>query len=148
MEGPATPTRHTPQKDEVREALRTTSGFVSAQHLHRRMVLEGSGIGLATVYRHLRALAASGDADVLSVASERLYRACGPGVHHHLVCEDCGTAVEIAPPPEDQLRAVARAHGYTIADEAIELFGLCADCTADDGPVDQRRRAGVPPRRR
>ena len=89
--------RNTWQRDRVREALGDAAGFVSAQDLHATLRQGGSGIGLATVYRTLATLAASGEADQLqSPEGEAIYRACSStGHHHHLICRSCGRAVEI-----------------------------------------------------
>jgi Fur family ferric uptake transcriptional regulator len=89
--------RNTWQRDRVREALGDAPGFVSAQDLHAALRDENTGIGLATVYRALATLAASGEADQLqSPEGEAIYRACSTtGHHHHLICRSCGKAVEI-----------------------------------------------------
>jgi Fur family ferric uptake transcriptional regulator len=83
--------RNTRQKDAVRHALGEAIGFVSAQQLHLVLRNFGSTIGLATVYRALADLAASGDADALqSKDGELLYRAdkLGVGVVHFLARSD------------------------------------------------------------
>lgn len=49
--------------------------------------------------------------------------------HHHLVCEDCGKAVDIDPPDETWLRTTANQNGFTVARHVLEVFGRCADCT-------------------
>ncbi len=52
--------RNTWQRERVREALADARGFVSAQNLHASLRDDNTGIGLATVYRALAGLAASG----------------------------------------------------------------------------------------
>ncbi len=124
-------TRHTFQKDVIRRALGEATGFISAQQLHQRLDAEGTPVGLATVYRQLNVLAESGQADTIPIAGGQLYRACAPGAHHHhLVCENCGKAVEIDPPSEQWIRAAAQQNGYTITRHVLEVFGLCSDCAA------------------
>jgi Fur family ferric uptake transcriptional regulator len=125
--------RNTWQRDRVREALADAPGFVSAQTLHATLRDANTGIGLATVYRALSGLAAQGDADTLhSPEGEALYRACeSSGHHHHLICRSCGTAVEIAATDVEQwARRTAAAHGFTEAEHVVDIFGLCAVCTA------------------
>ncbi len=124
--------RNTWQRERVREALADARGFVSAQALHATLRDE-TGIGLATVYRTLAGLAAQGDADSLqSPEGESLYRACAsPGHHHHLICRSCGLTVEIAAADVEQwARATAAQHGFTAAEHIVDIFGLCAECTA------------------
>lgn len=124
-------TRSTTQKALIRSALESETRFVSAKQLHRRLEDEGASVGLATVYRQLNALGRSGDADTITIAETQLFRACALAEHHHhLVCEKCGTAIEIDPPSEDWMRTVAGANGYEITHHVFEIFGICADCRA------------------
>ena len=125
--------RNTWQSERVRDALADARGFVSAQSLYAGLREANTGIGLATVYRALAGLAASGEADSLqSPVGEALYRACTTqGHHHHLICRNCGTAVEIeADAVEQWAKTVAAEHGFTQATHVVDVFGLCADCTA------------------
>ena len=124
--------RNTWQREAVREALTSTEGFISAQGLHLSLHEAGSPIGLATVYRALADLATEGDADSLqSPEGESLYRACTTGHHHHLICRNCGLTVEIeADAVELWARQAAAAHGFTQAQHVVDVFGLCASCTA------------------
>jgi Fur family ferric uptake transcriptional regulator len=124
--------RNTWQREAVREALADAEGFVSAQSLHATVRDSGSTIGLATVYRALADLATEGEADSLQQEGESLYRACTPGSHHHhLMCRSCGLTVEIeAVPVEEWAQSVAAEHGFTAASHVVDIFGLCASCTA------------------
>lgn len=124
--------RQTKQRDEVREALSVTSGFISAQDLHRALREGGSSIGLATVYRTLQAMADSGEADALTREGEHVYRACLPGHHHHLVCRSCGAVIEIsAQPVEAWARSVAADYGYADPEHVVDVFGVCPRCQKD-----------------
>ncbi|MEV7694262.1 transcriptional repressor [Microbacterium sp. NPDC089189] len=125
--------RNTWQRERVREALSDAQGFVSAQALHARLRDENTGIGLATVYRALAGLAAGGGADSLqSPEGENLYRACASsGHHHHLICRNCGLAVEIeASEVEQWAKRTAAAHGFSEAEHIVDIFGLCSSCAA------------------
>ena len=124
--------RNTWQREAVREALGTSEGFVSAQNLHSNLRESGSPIGLATVYRALTDLATEGEADSLQQDGESLYRACTPGSHHHhLICRNCGLTVEIeADAVETWAQQVASEHGFTQPNHIVDVFGLCAACSA------------------
>ncbi|MEP6480787.1 MAG: transcriptional repressor [Rhodoglobus sp.] len=124
--------RNTWQREAVREALGESEAFVSAQALHSSLRESGSPIGLATVYRALADLATEGEADSLQQEGESLYRACTPGSHHHhLICRSCGLTVEIeADEVEQWARTVAAQHGFTQPNHIVDVFGLCADCSA------------------
>lgn len=124
--------RNTWQREAVREALGTSEGFVSAQNLHSVLRESGSPIGLATVYRALSTLATEGEADSLQQEGESLYRACTPGSHHHhLICRSCGLTVEIeADAVETWAQQIATEHGFTQPNHIVDVFGLCATCSA------------------
>lgn len=124
--------RNTWQREAVREALGGADGFVSAQALHASLKGGGSTVGLATVYRALADLATEGEADSLQQDGESLYRACTPGKHHHhLICRNCGTTVEIeADEVEAWAHEVAARHGFTQAQHVVDVFGVCASCSA------------------
>jgi Fur family transcriptional regulator, ferric uptake regulator len=125
--------RNTWQREAVRDALGQTEGFVSAQGLHSTLHATGSPIGLATVYRALADLATVGEADSLqSPDGESLYRACSTNEHHHhLICRNCGLTVEIeADAVETWAKTVAAQNGFSQAAHVVDVFGLCAACTA------------------
>jgi Fur family ferric uptake transcriptional regulator len=125
--------RNTWQREAVREALSSTEGFVSAQGLHSALHSGGATIGLATVYRALADLAGTGEADSLqSPDGESLYRACSTDLHHHhLICRNCGLTIEIeADAVETWAQNVAAQNGFTQAAHVVDVFGLCAVCSA------------------
>ncbi|MBY0689172.1 Fur family transcriptional regulator [Microbacterium marinilacus] len=125
--------RNTWQRERVRDALAGARGFVSAQSLHAALRDDNTGIGLATVYRALAGLAASGEADSLqSPEGEALYRACSmTGHHHHLICRSCGLTIEIeATAVEQWARETAARHGFRDAEHVVDIFGLCESCAA------------------
>jgi Fur family ferric uptake transcriptional regulator len=125
--------RNTWQRERVRDALADARGFVSAPTLHADLRQANTGIGLATVYRALAGLAASGEADSLqSPEGEALYRACSTQRHHHhLICRSCGRAVEIeAKDVEQWAQRTAAAYGFREAEHVVDIFGLCGECAA------------------
>lgn len=126
--------RMTKQRQAVFEELERVNDFRSAQQIFEHLHTQGQRVGLATVYRNLQSLADAGEVDVLrSSDGEALYRLCDShGHHHHLVCRNCGQAVEIAQTDiESWVNEVASAYGYTAVEHSMELFGLCADCTRE-----------------
>lgn len=120
--------RTTRQRTAILSALSKLDEFRTAQQLHDELRQDGISVGLATVYRNLQALAASGAIDTLSSDDgEIMYRQCeGETHHHHLVCRECGTTVEFeAPQVEEWVSSIAQAHGFTDPHHTMEVFGLC-----------------------
>jgi Fur family ferric uptake transcriptional regulator len=129
--------RMTRQKRAVAAVLGDTEEFSSAQELHARLKAQGERVGLATVYSQLRSLAAAGEVDSLrSSSGETLYRRCGlASHHHHLVCRQCGRAVELdAPDVEDLTRRIGRRYGFSDLEHVLEITGVCDRCTPDARP--------------
>ncbi|MBK7782399.1 MAG: transcriptional repressor [Ardenticatenia bacterium] len=98
--------------------------------IHDQLRHQGSGVGLATAYRTLQAMASAGELDAIRTHDGQVaYRTCSPGHHHHLICRNCGRTVEVAIPSVEQLVApIAAQHGFTQLDHEMEFYGICADC--------------------
>jgi Fur family ferric uptake transcriptional regulator len=125
--------RVTKQRLAVSAALDELDDFVSTQELYRILQNQGVSVSLATAYRILQSLADEGLVDVLRNGDgEAVYRRCAvTGHHHHLLCRNCGKAVEVeAPAVETWAARTAAEHGYTEVAHTVEIFGLCPECTA------------------
>lgn len=123
--------RSTRQKRALAAALESSDTFRSAQELYTELRASGENVGLTTVYNQLRALAESGEVDVLrSDEGESLYRRCETGDHHHhLVCRRCGRTVEVeGPEVERWAERVATENGFVGVSHTLEVFGTCAEC--------------------
>lgn len=122
--------RPTRQRQVVAETLAELDTFRSAQEIHTLLADRGETVGLATVYRTLQLLADADTVDVVrSDAGEALYRRCGSGHHHHLVCRSCGKTIEIeGPAVERWADRVADEHRFTDVSHTLEIFGTCSDC--------------------
>ncbi|MFV0253784.1 MAG: Fur family transcriptional regulator [Beutenbergiaceae bacterium] len=124
--------RMTRQRAALAELLEETPDFNSAQQLHTMLKDAGHNVGLATVYRTLQTMAEAGDVDVLRLEDgEARYRRCARGHHHHLVCRECGRAVELAGEAVERWAArIAQEHDFVEVEHTAELVGTCRDCAA------------------
>jgi Fur family ferric uptake transcriptional regulator len=122
--------RTTRQRTAVVNALASLEDFRSAQQLHDLLRHQGEQVGLTTVYRTLQLLAERGEVDVIvGDDGESVYRQCSTDHHHHLVCRDCGAAIEIeGPEVERWATQIAARHAYTDVSHRIEIFGRCPAC--------------------
>lgn len=124
--------KNTRQRVAILESLRRAGGFRTAQQVYDDIRAGGRSIGLATVYRNLAVMSAAEEIDVLHPpASEAIYRVCtSKEHHHHLVCRDCGTAVEIGSSDVERwARKSALEHDFRSVIHTAELYGVCADCS-------------------
>ena len=124
--------RSTRQRAALAALLENLDDFRSAQELHDELRKRGEGVGLTTVYRTLQQMAAAGAVDTLRTdTGESVYRLCSQHHHHHLVCRECGSAVEIsAGEVETWAAEIARNHGFSDVTHTIEIFGVCDRCRA------------------
>lgn len=125
--------RSTRQRAAVIEVLRDIDTFSSVKEIHQALTEREAKVGLTTVYRTLQSLADIDAVDVLHMSGgETLYRHChSEDHHHHLVCTECGTTVEIAGDVvESWANKVADEHGFKLVGHTAEIFGLCAKCAA------------------
>ena len=123
--------RATRQRAAIIALLDTVDEFRSAQELHDELRRRGENIGLTTVYRTLQSLSSADLVDMVRTdTGESMYRRCeGDDHHHHLVCRNCGSAVEVSGREVEAWAAeVAQAHGFSDVNHTIELFGTCAQC--------------------
>lgn len=125
--------RRTRPRQLVADALRSSDGFRSAQEIHDALAAQGDRVGRATVYRTLRVLSRAPDVDVIIRADgEAAYRSCTSTHHHHLVCRRCGLTIEVVGRVVERWsNDTAASHGFTEVSHTLEVFGLCADCSAD-----------------
>ena len=124
--------RGTRQAEALSAVLGGLPGFCSAQQIHAELRQRGEHIGLTTVYRHLQVLSEDGRVNTIRDASgETLYRRCESNAHHHhLICRNCGTSVEVeGRAVERWAEQVAAEAGFTAVDHTVELFGLCPACS-------------------
>ncbi len=127
-----TAVRNTRQRSAVATLLRETDEFRSAQDIHDLLRQAGTPIGLTTVYRTLQSLAEADEVDVMRPpGGDHLYRQCTTEHHHHLVCRNCGSTVEITGPAVERwAERVAQENGFTEISHTLELFGTCHACAA------------------
>lgn len=123
--------RNTRQRAAVQDVLETLDKFASAQDIHLKLTTNGQKVGLTTVYRTLQHLSELGAIDTLQDSSgETLYRSCAMDEHHHhLVCTNCRTTVEIdGGPVEEWAEDTATKYGFKKSGHTAEIFGLCENC--------------------
>ena len=120
----------TPQRVGILDELRREPNDVTAQQLHERLRGRGQRIGLATVYRALDALVDAGVVAQLSHFRDALcYRVCRDDHHHHLVCAECHSIVELTDCTlEEPLARAAAEHGFVATGHHLEVTGVCASC--------------------
>lgn len=122
--------RITQSRRAVIRVLLEDNGFASPSEIWERAVEYYPRIGLVTVYRTLDLLSRLGfvrrihtDEGCHGRASTRL------GHRHHLICRQCGAAVEFEGCDLSIFLArVSGETGYLVEEHMLELIGLCPEC--------------------
>ena len=123
--------RFTPQRQVVAEALRRSTGEISAQELYDRVRRTHSYIGRATVYRCVDRLVEARLARRLERPGHiSAYVWCGPAHHHHLICTECRDVQELDEAAVAPLAEVmTRDHGFRVDHATLDFYGQCRICS-------------------
>ena len=120
-------TRDTRQKRAVRRALETAGRPLSTDEIREAASRDSEGLGVATVYRSVRALVDEGWLEAVELAGRpTLYEVAGKGHHHHFVCDDCSAVHELEGCSSSVKLSLPR--GFKARDHEITVYGRCADC--------------------
>lgn len=131
----STDLRLTPQRRAVLDVLTAAHDHPTATEVYERVKATTPGIGAATVYRTLALLVRTGQALELTLgegAAARFDARVDP--HDHLVCEQCGRALDLAPSVSTALLdTVATSTGFAVTSYDLQFRGTCPDCA--DAPA-------------
>jgi Fe2+ or Zn2+ uptake regulation protein len=87
------------------------------------------GLTEPTVYRTLEFLARHGYAMASQRRNGKLAYELAETDHHHLICRNCGSSMEIAHASLEKLyHQLESSTGYSLNSSHVTLFGLCPKC--------------------
>jgi Fur family ferric uptake transcriptional regulator len=122
----ATVERNTRQKQAIREAFERSDRPLSTDEVHREAERASRGLGMATVYRSIKALLDDGWLSVVEVPGRNpLYEVAGKGHHHHFSCTNCERVYEL----EGCATVNAKLpRGFKATGHDVTFYGTCARC--------------------
>jgi Fur family ferric uptake transcriptional regulator len=121
--------RRTKQRAAVLETLTGAKGPLNAQEILRGASERSEGLGLATVYRHVRSLCEAGELVEVHVPGESpRYEPAGRAHHHHFLCTRCARLFEVEGCPGNLSHLTPP--GFRLDRHEITLMGLCDVCNA------------------
>ena len=120
--------RATRQNTAIREALAAAGRPLSPAEVLDEARRHVAALGLATVYRNLKALVDAGEVQVVTLPGEApRYEAADHAHHHHFRCDVCLRVFDVPQCPGD-LAGLAPP-GFSVSRHEITLYGRCSDCT-------------------
>jgi Fur family ferric uptake transcriptional regulator len=122
--------RRTPQREAILEALGDAGDGLPLAVLLERGRRRAPGLGERTAERTVALLVESGAVDAITrPGGEVVYRLCGHGHHHHLVCSSCGSVAELAQcDVADWAADQAARRGFVVQGHDVTVHGICAAC--------------------
>jgi Fur family transcriptional regulator, ferric uptake regulator len=119
--------RDTRQRRAVREVFETADRPIGPQEVLARAEQKVPGLGIATVYRTIRALVEKGWLHPVQLTGESpRYERAGMHHHHHFHCRGCDGVYDVAGCPPDVTRLAPP--GFVLEQHEIVLRGLCSAC--------------------
>src|SRR6185369_14851542 len=137
--------KKTSQRALIWGILLETKGHPSVEEIRDSLLAEGHRIGLATIYRTIKILLASGFVRQSKLHGMTRYEAVVNQPNHlHFICNDCGSTVEFPSRRVEKLiERVTAEHGFEERYSRYAVFGLCKTCVRKE-----RRTAGLTEKQR
>jgi Fur family ferric uptake transcriptional regulator len=121
--------RKTRQRTAIREAFVSRGQPLSPDEVLAEARQHVEGMGIATVYRNIRALLDEGWLVPVELPGHPpRYEQAGKAHHHHFHCQACGRVFELQGCIDGLLKLAPR--GFRVTGHEVVLFGTCADCYA------------------
>lgn len=119
--------RNTRQRTVIRKVFEDTNRPMGAPEVLEAAKPLLAGLGIATVYRTIKALLEEGWLTPVELPGEPpRYELSGKDHHHHFHCRDCGKVYELEG-CVDNLKKMTPP-GFRLLGHDVILFGLCVAC--------------------
>jgi len=119
--------RNTRQRSAIREAIAQAERPLLPQEVLDAAQQAVPGLGIATVYRNLKALVDEGELKAVNLPGENpRFELAGHQHHHHFQCTHCQRVFDVHACPGDLSRLAPQ--GFTVEDHDLTLYGRCKDC--------------------
>ena len=121
--------RTTRQRTAIRDAIAKAARPLLPQEVLDAAQQEVPGLGLATVYRNLKALVEEGSLTPVNLpGANQRFELVHHHHHHHFQCRSCERVFDVHACPGDLSRLAPA--GFTVEDHDLTLYGRCGDCAA------------------
>lgn len=117
----------TRQREVILNILRQSGRPLTPAEIREQASQDSAGIGLATVYRALKAFMAQGEVVQVEIpGASPSYEPADRGHHHHFICQHCRQVFDLQGCVHD-LESLAPVN-FQVQRHDIILYGVCAGC--------------------
>ena len=132
--------RMTVPRQTILDVLSRTSKHLSAEDVYMAVHKIYPNVGLTTVYRTLELLVQMGLVFKFDFGDGRARYELSEGPkgvrhHHHLVCTDCGRAIDYTDFIDEEVellnqteRELSKKYNFEITNHLIQFYGVCDSC--------------------
>jgi Fur family ferric uptake transcriptional regulator len=122
--------RLTPQRLMIVSAIENSDGHISAEEIYVQVVAKYPHVNISTVYRTLELLKELGLVTEADFGEGRVrYHPAGKGHHHHLVCSECGTVIDLDESLLSSLESrLLDEYKFSADLKHLAIMGRCARC--------------------
>jgi Fur family ferric uptake transcriptional regulator len=114
----------------ILSAMEHSDEHISAEEIYKKVASKYPDVNISTVYRTLELLKRLGMVYEINLGEGRIrYHAEGSGHHHHLVCQECGTVIDIDESSLSTLKDILmRDYHFQAELRHVGIFGICEKC--------------------
>jgi len=118
--------RKTQQRETIQAVLTDAARPLTVHEILERAAKQVPSLGIATVYRCVKAMIESRDVIVVEIVGEPLrYETAHLEHHHHFVCESCKKVFDV----QGCIPIASLVpQGFKMRAHEIVLYGVCASC--------------------
>ncbi len=122
--------RLTPQRIMVLEAIEHSHDHISAEEIHADVVKKYPHVNISTIYRTLTLLEQLGMVTQTDMGGGCIrFHPAERGHHHHLICQSCGSTIDLEEsallPLQQSLR---ESYNFEADLSHLAIFGRCRNC--------------------
>ena len=122
-------TRKTQQRRAIRHVFEVTDRPLTPQEVLGEAQKDVAGLGIATVYRNLKALHENGWLKTVELPGEpNRYEPAEMEHHHHFHCETCDIVFDVPGCPGGIDELVPG--NYRVRRHELTLYGSCGNCSS------------------
>ena len=120
----------TPQRLSVFDALHACADHPTAEQVYQRVIQTLPSVSMRTVYQTLNDLVAMGELRALRRADEATRFDLRNDHHHHALCDDCNSVIDVDAHDIDLSTFAIGDAGFNASSADVIIRGRCSACAA------------------